>query len=372
MSSNVIQKIFRDHGTRYIESCGGSVQPEHYKVIKAICECRTGLRGKHLFECPECEYKELVNSSCGNRHCPVCQHKKAIQWVYEREIRTLPCNYFLATFTIPKDLRDIAYANQKIIYSALFKCAAESLKILEADKRFVGCKTPGFFGVLHTWTRQLLYHPHIHFVIQGGGLSQNGDKWISAKGSFLVHVKALSSIFRAKMKDELTKAGIADNVSPKVWKSDWVVHCKSVGDGRAVIKYLGAYVFNVAISNARILDYDGQNLTVTYKKKNSNRLRKLTLSAIEFIRRFLLHSLPSGFTKIRYYGFLSPNCKVPLQRIKELICTLYEILKNMPPPKQPKKSRPKICPKCKNIMRWKKFIFLISEIIYIDYTPSPP
>ena len=126
MSSNVIQKIFRDHGTRYIESCGGSVQPEHYKVIKAICECRTGLRGKHLFECPECEYKELVNSSCGNRHCPVCQHKKAIQWVYEREIRTLPCNYFLATFTIPKDLRDIAYANQKIIYSALFKCAAES------------------------------------------------------------------------------------------------------------------------------------------------------------------------------------------------------------------------------------------------------
>ena len=363
--SNIIQTIFRDHGNNYIASCRNGISERDYKVIKAVCECRTGLRGIHLFECPECHYMEFANSSCGNRHCPGCQHQKAVEWVYKRELSVLPCNYFLATFTLPEELRETAYRNQKIVYTALFKCASASLKVLEADPRFVGCKTPGFFGVLQTWTRQMLYHPHVHFVIPGGGLSEKRDKWISAKNNFLVHVKALSSIFKAKMRDEFIKAGIADNISPKVWENDWVVHCKSVGDGRAVIKYLGSYVFNVAISNSRILNYDGENVTFSYKKTNSNRIRKMTLSAIEFIRRFLLHVLPHGFMKIRYYGFLSANCKVPIQKIRELICRLYELLRDIPMATPPK-SKPKICPRCKNIMQWKEFVVLPFRTRYID------
>ncbi|RMG76530.1 MAG: hypothetical protein D6707_12200 [Bacteroidetes bacterium] len=162
---------------------------------------------------------------------------------------------------------------------------------------------------------------------------------MSAKGNFLVHVKALSSIFKAKMRDELTKARIADNIPPEVWNQDWVVHCKSVGDGRAIIKYLGSYVFNVAISNTKIVDYDGENVTISYKKKNSNRTRKLTISVMEFIGRFLLHVLPHGFMKIRYYGFLAPACKTSLQQIREMICRLYEILRDIVLVKPPKKSK---------------------------------
>lgn len=272
----------------------------HRKVIESIQRCKTLEYGIYIFECPDCGRKTTVNASCGNRHCPVCHNNKAAEWVQKQQERLLPCNYFLGTFTIPQELRRIARSNQKAVYSAMFKCASESLITLEADKRFVGCNIAGFFGVLHTWGRQLQYHPHLHFVIPGGGLSKNGKEWISAKGDFLVHVRALSKMFRGKMQKALKKAGLINEVSRNVWQKAWIVHCKSVGDGRHVMKYLGAYVFRVAISEKRILDYDGENVTFSYRKNTSKRMRKITLNVFEFMRRYLQHVLPSGFMKIRH------------------------------------------------------------------------
>jgi len=164
---NVIQQIFRDHADGYLARFGARMPGAHRKVISAIGECRSGQRGHHLFACPDCGKTHAAKSSCGNRHCPVCQHEKGVNWVYRQQLRLLPCNYFMATFTIPEELRAVARSNQAVVYKAMFDCAAASLRTLEADKRFVGCKVAGFFGVLHTWGRQLQYHPHVHFVIPG-------------------------------------------------------------------------------------------------------------------------------------------------------------------------------------------------------------
>ena len=178
---NPIQQLFTDHAEAYLQRYGTQVPALHRKAIGAIGACRTGACGHHLFACPDCAQQRVANSSCGNRHCPLCQHDKGAQWVYRQQLRLLPCTYFFATFTIPEDLRPVARAQQRVVYKALFDCAAASLRTLEADPRFVGCTLSGFFGVLHTWTRQLAYHPHVHFIIPGGGLSADRSRWMAAR-----------------------------------------------------------------------------------------------------------------------------------------------------------------------------------------------
>ena len=354
---NTIQKIFQDHSAAYLKRFGDTLPEIHRKSMVAICECRTGLCGQHIFQCPDCGDWKMTNSSCGNRHCPVCQNQKAAEWVHSQQLRLLPCTYFLATFTLPKTRHRTARSNQRVVYNAILNYAAASLRTLEADKRFVGCNVAGFFDVLHTWGRQLQYHPHAHFVIPGGGLSKNHDQWISANGNFLVHVRALSKMFRTKMPKAFTEAGLADKIPKDVWKRDWVVHCESVGDGRTVMKYLGAYVFRVAISEARIANYDGNTVTIRYKKVGSSRWRHMQLSAFEFIRRYLQHVLPTRFVKIRHYGFLSSNSKTPIQKIRELICVLYELLRDQVEKiKSPPQHKPLRCSVCNCVMRWVRFI----------------
>jgi len=353
---SVIQQIFQDHAPACLECFGKDIPEAHRKTMAAIRECRTGLRGQHVFQCPNCGDWKMTDSSCGNRHCPACQNGKAAQWVYRQQLSLLPCTYFLATFTLPEALRETTRSNQRIVYKALMDCAADSLRTLEADKRFVGAHTAGFSGVLHTWGRQMQYHPHAHFVIPGGGLSRNQDRWVPASGHFLVHVRALSKMFRGKMRDALAKAGLLDDVPAEVWRRDWVVHCKPVGDGRATMKYLGAYVFRVAVSDSRIAGYDGENVVVRYQKVGSSRWRQIKLSAFEFIRRYLQHVLPSGFMKIRHYGFLSPNFSVPIRKIRELICVLYEVLRDNLPKIEPPQPRPLRCPSCSTVMRCTRFM----------------
>lgn len=348
---SAIQQIFQDHSASYLKRFGENIPEAHLKTIDAICECRTGLRGHHVFWCPQCGDSTLSDSSCGNRHCPVCQNGKAVKWVYRQQLNLLPCTYFMATFTLPSELRDTARANQRAVYDALMDCAAASLRTLEADRRFVGAHVPGFFGVLHTWGRQLQYHPHAHFVIPGGGLSEDCHRWIPATGNFLVHVRALSKMFRGKMRNAFERAGLLKNTPSEVWRRDWVVHCEPVGDGRHVMKYLGAYVFRVAVADARIASYNGKSVVVRYRKVGSSRWRHMELSAFEFIRRYLQHVLPHGFMKIRHYGFLSSNFKVPIQRIRELICRLYELLRESLPGIEPPRTRPFRCPACKTAMR---------------------
>jgi hypothetical protein len=354
---NIIQQIFNDHAQGYLQRStygGGRTQR---KVIEAIQACRSGRCGHHVFACPDCGLQHVANSSCGNRHCPVCQHEKSAQWVYRQQLRLLPCTYFLATFTLPEPLRRLALRYPRVVYDAMFNAAADALKTLEADPRFVGCNVAGFFGVLHTWGRQMQYHPHVHFVIPGGGLSKGRDQWVAVRGHFLVHVRALSKRFRGQMHAALLEAGLLAEGPPEVWRSDWVVHCKAVGDGRAVMKYLGAYVMRVAISASRIVAYDGRCVRIKYQKVGSSKWRFMTLDALEFIRRYLLHVLPQGFMKIRHYGFLAPNFAVPLQRIRELICRLYELLRGCPVKvKPPGSPRPLKCPRCRARMIWRRFL----------------
>lgn len=352
-----IQQIFCEHAAAYAERYGASMTQGQRQVLRAICECRSGDCGHHVFECPECGTTHVANSSCGNRHCPVCQHEKAAEWVYRRELDLLPCTYFLATFTLPEAVRAVTWRLPAEVYDALLDEAAASLRTLEADPRFVGCRVSGFFGVLHTWGRLLQFHPHAHFVIPGGGLSADLSQWVAARGDFLVHVRALSRLFRGKMRARLEALGLADELPPEVWTQDWVVHCKAIGDGRRVLKYLGAYVFRVAISDARVVAYDGRQVTFLYQRVGSSKWRRCTLAALEFIRRFLQHVLPKGFTKIRHFGFLAPNCKAPIQRIRELICVLYEMLRDLPiRAAAPRKTKPLRCPRCRALMEWICFL----------------
>jgi len=354
---SVIQQIVRDHALSYLQRYGAAVSDGQRRTLQAIGDCRSGACGHHLFACPDCGETHVANSSCGNRHCPLCQNEKAAAWVHRRELDLLPCTYFLATFTVPEAVRTVAWKHPAQVYDALLNEAAASLRTLEADPRFVGCNVAGFFGVLHTWGRQLQYHPHAHFVIPGGGLSEDRTKWVAARGDFLVHVRALSRLFRGKLKARLDDLGLLAEVPSEVWHQEWVVHCKAAGDGRAAMKYLGAYVFRVAISDVRIIAYDGKQVAIRYQKVGSAKWRRLVLSATEFLRRFLQHVLPKGFVKIRHFGFLSPNFAVPLQKIRELICILYEMLRAEPVKTQPpKKPKPLCCPKCRTVMKWVRFM----------------
>ena len=352
----LIQQIFTDHASRYIANNLHHMPSIQRKALDAIVKCRTGEAGAHVFECSDCGKTHIANSSCGNRHCPVCQNAKAAEWVHRQQRKGLPCTYFMATFTVPRELHGITRCYPEKVYRALFDASAAALKTLESDKRFVGCDMTGFFGILHTWGRQMQYHPHIHYVIPGGGLSKDRKRWVAPRGDFLVHVKALSKLFKGKLKAELTKCGLLGYIPKSVWGKSWVVHCKAVGNGQRVLKYLGAYVFRVAISNARIVDYDGRRVTFKYKKVGSRRQRKCTLDVMEFIRRYLQHILPSGFMKVRHYGFLHAKCSVVIEKIRELISLACKNIPAFVPPKQLEKFKPLLCEKCSGIMKWKKFI----------------
>ncbi len=206
-----------------------------------------------------------------------------------------------------------------MVYSALFEASSEALRALAADPRFVGTNRLGFFGVLHTWGRNLEYHPHVHYVVPGGGVSAEGDRWMPSRAHFFVAVKPLSVIFRAKFRALLEKAGLLGQVDPKVWTRDWVVHSQAAGDGRASMKYLAPYVFRVAIGDHRIVSCEDGRVTFTYRKVGSRRPRRMTLEASEFLRRYLQHVLPSGFQKVRHYGFLSPRSGIVLEAVRWLI-----------------------------------------------------
>ena len=192
-------------------------------------------------------------------------------------------------------------------------------KRLAADPKYVGTKAPGFTGVLHTWGRTLEYHPHVHYVVPGGGLSDDGAQWLPSRVDFFVPVRALSKIFRAKFRDCLRRAGLLSQVDSSVWRQDWVVHSQAVGDGRASLKYLAPYVFRVAISDHRIVSCDDATATFSYRKSGSRRWRKMTVDALEFIRRLLQHVLPTGFQKVRHYGFASPNSKQTVESVRWVV-----------------------------------------------------
>jgi hypothetical protein len=311
-----IQDIFRDFGPAYRERFGKSIPREHLKVIEAICACRSEAFGSVCYRCEDCGHPHLVPAACGNRHCPQCQHHKARLWLERQLERQLPGPHFMLTFTVPESLRAFLRAHQRAGYSALFEASSQAIKTLIADPRFVGADQAGFFGVLHTWGRQLQYHPHIHYLVPGGALSSADSTWHPSSPGFLLPVKALSKLFRAKFRASLRALGLEQAVPAETWTLGWNVNSQAVPNAEASIRYLAPYVFKVAISDARIVQVADGRVSFSYRKVGSSRPRTLTLDAFEFLRRFLQHVLPTGFMKVRYYGLLSPSAKLPLPALR--------------------------------------------------------
>jgi hypothetical protein len=313
-----LAQIFRQHGPEYQAKFAERMLPSHRQAMRAIINCRTEALGGHVYHCDHCDEDRYSYHSCRNRHCPKCQHDAAEQWLARQQDFLLPVPYFLLTFTLPAKLRELACRNQRAIYNLLFWASAAATQQLARDPRFVGCKI-GLVGVLHTWSRDLNYHPHVHYLVPGGGLSDDGLSWLPAREDFLVHVKPLSVLFRAKFRDALKKTDLFALVAPETWQQDWVVHCQPVGNGVATLKYLAPYIFRVAISNKRIIKLAHGKVTFRYTESSTGQTRICTLAAEEFIRRFLQHVLPKGFVKIRYYGFFSSGNRHRLRQAGQLL-----------------------------------------------------
>ena len=350
-----ISEIFRTFSPEYIDLFGDSIPQEHRKAIDAIVQCRTEAAGIGVYQCEECGEIQRVNRSCGNRHCPTCQNHKSREWLERQLDRQLPGHHFMITFTVPEDLRPTIKSNQRACYSALFTSSSSSIKKLVKDDKYMGGDLPGFFGVLHTWGRTQVYHPHIHYIAPGGAISTKDGRWHPSRIDFYLPVQALSKIFRAKFRDEMVKAGLFDSIPSQVWEQEWNVNCKAVGESRASIKYLAPYVFKVAISNHRIVKVEDHTVTFRYRKTHSNRWRTMTLDALEFIRRFLQHVLPTGFMKVRYYGFLNPNCHIGLDSISALIELSYGFTISRPEVEHEPRE-PVTCSKCGGTMKLRLII----------------
>jgi hypothetical protein len=330
-----VADIFRLHGPAYREKFGDRMLSSHRRAMQDIETCRTESLGGQLYFCKQCQAQRYSYHSCKNRHCPKCQNEQANDWLAEQQNLLLPVHHFLVTFTLPAELRALARSHQKTIYNLLFRASAAALQQLAQDPRFVGARL-GMVGVLHTWTRQLLYHPHLHFIVTGGGITDNGC-WRSSRKDFLVPVKALSPIFRAKFRDALKQTELFAQVPAQVWHKAWVVHSEPVGSGTQAFQYLAPYIFRVAISNNRLRSLHQGAVTFAYKESATDQLKRCTVTAEEFIRRFLQHVLPPRFIKVRYYGLLSPAHRPLLQKARQLLALttgklLREAVKTTKPP----------------------------------------
>ncbi len=321
-----VADVLRRYGGEYLQQFGERMPVEQRKVLHAIMACRTGELGTVHYRCVSCGRTHVMGRSCGNRHCPSCQKDKTKAWLEKQTDRLLPCPYFLITFTVPAELRAFMRSHPREAYQALFEASSEALKALAADPRHIGTQQPGFFGVLHTWGRDLTYHPHVHYVVPGGGLSQDGESWLPSGAAFYLPVRPLSILYRAKFRACIERAGLLGQIDPAVWRQDWVVHSQAVGDGRTSLQYLAPYVFRVAISDRRIVSYEDGHVTFLYRKSGTSHWRKMTLPAMEFIRRFLQHVLPSGFQKVRHYGFLSPNSGESIESLQWLVAAHYDLM----------------------------------------------
>jgi hypothetical protein len=307
--------IFRQYGPAYRQKYANRLLPSHRRAMRAIEQCRTPALGGQAYSCPQCHQTQYSYHSCRNRHCPKCQNDKAQEWLEKQQDFLLPVPHFMLTFTLPAALRPLARSHQALVYDLLFRTSAAATQHLAQDTRFVGGQL-GLIGILHTWGRNLSYHPHVHYLIPAGGMASDHRTWLPAHHHFLLPVKAISRIFRAKFHHAFLKSGLANTIPADVWKQDWVVHCKPVGNGRTALKYLAPYVFRVAISNRRLVKLENNQVTFRYRSSTTGQITFCTLSADEFIHRFLQHVLPRGFVKIRYFGFFGSSQRLLLAALR--------------------------------------------------------
>lgn len=323
----------------------------HYRTLQAVRRCRTAAMGGHIDKCTCCKKLHISYNSCRNRHCPTCQGHKREEWIRARALELLNVPYFHVVFTLPSELNKWALSNGKIIYSSLFKAAWQTLEQFGENPKHLGAKM-GMIAVLHTWGQNMSLHPHLHCIVPGGGIAKS-DKWKTAKnkGKYLFNVKAMSKVFRAKYVTLLRKnnLNIPQTVYDKLFSKNWVIYAKQpFAKPVFVIEYLGRYTHKIAISNHRIRHINYQKKTVTFMAKNykkGGQKQLITLSTAEFVRRFALHILPKGFTRIRHYGILSSSWK------KTKLPQLKRMLDNRITPKVSIYLKPDLlhrkCPTCK-------------------------
>ena len=321
-----VADIFRTHGPAWRQTQHGHLSLGQRKVMSAIEQCRSAALGGHVLRCDACAQVAIAYNSCRNRHCPKCQANAARRWLEARQVDLLPVDYYHVVFTLPALISAIAYYNKTVIYDLLFEVAAETLRTIAADPKHLGAQI-GVTLVLHTWGSALTHHPHVHGIVPGGGLSLDGTRWVDCKPGFFLSVRVLSRLFRRRFLEELAAAhrsgqlqffgedvGLADARAFAQWlaplrQCEWVVYTKRPFAGpAAVLAYLSRYTHRVAISNQRLLALDARGVTFRwkdYRAKGKARYKTMTLAADEFMRRFLLHVLPSGFHRIRHYGLLA-------------------------------------------------------------------
>ena len=312
--------VFRRFADDYVSTHGASMLPSHRRAIADILACRTAALGGHRWRCTHCSAEVHSYHSCKNRSCPTCHRDDTERWLAARKAELLPCPYFHVTVTVPAELRDVLRANQRDGYAALMQAAAESIVELARDKRYVG-GTVGVLAVLHTWTQQLVYHPHVHCLVTGGGVAQDapqgGESWCPARPDYLVPTAALAKLVRATMRALLKKRRPALVLPAAVWRKPWVAHCTAWGDGAdAVLEYLARYVYRVAITNSRLVGLDDAGVTIRHKHRASGQWLRTRLTGHEFMRRFLQHVLPKGLHKIRYYGLWHPSRREQAARVR--------------------------------------------------------
>lgn len=301
-----LAEVFRRFGRGYMNAHEASMLPSHKRVITDVINCRTVALGGHIYGCNTCDSKIYAYHSCKNRHCPKCHTDQTRLWLEKRQEEMLPIPYFHITATVPESLRGIFRANQSDCYAILMKATAEAIVELARNPKHIG-GTVGILMVLHTWTQQLIFHPHAHCLVTAGGVSDDGSTWHPAKKGFLVPVKALSRLIRGKTMSAL-KAARPDITWPQAaWRQEWVVHCAPWGQGeQAILNYLARYAFRIAITNYRIMAMDEETVTFRYKERKKRRWRTCRITGEEFMRRFLQHVLPRRFHKIRYFGLWHP------------------------------------------------------------------
>jgi hypothetical protein len=334
-----VADVVRRFGPAFRDQHGASLSAARWRAMRAIESCRTAVLGGHVERCSDCGHQRVAYNSCRNRNCPKCQGLARARWLEERQAELLDVPYFHVVFTVPQEIEVIAFQNQTVVYDILFRAASETLRKIAADPKHLGAEI-GFLGVLHTWGQNLQHHPHVHFLVPGGGIAPDGTSWVACRPSFFLPVRVLSRMFRGLFLHYLERAFAAGDLNffsaylhlhepaafrrylAPVHRTEWVVYAKRPFAGPAqVLDYVGRYTHRVAISNNRLLSMDNGKVRFRWKDyRDGDRQKTMTLDGAEFIRRFLVHVLPDGFHRIRYYGFLG-NCHRArkLARCRELL-----------------------------------------------------
>jgi hypothetical protein len=349
-------------GPAYLAQWGRALPARQREVLATILSCRTPRRGGQLWRCPEHPHYRYVYHSCNDRHCPQCGHGEAQEWLDRQFHRLLlPVDYFMITFTVPEPIRRWIRSHPKLGYDQFYAASAQALQDLARNLKRLGAQL-GFMGVLHTSSRTLIYHPHLHYLVPGGGLSLDGCHWVAPKRKFLLPHVPLADHFRNLFRQGLEKHApeALKEIAPKVWRQRWVVNVEAVGNGENALRYLGRYVFHTATGNRRLPLLPDGRLRWTYRDSQTHKITTLDLEPFELIRRFLQHVLPAGYSRVRYFGWLSPAARQKANRVRVLLGRLPQLSAaeqaawQMPadsfdplvPEEVPVEPRPWRCPHC--------------------------